>query len=122
MSQSSNEDRSRYNEKLNMREKVNAKGFSKLFTTPPGWAFWLTFGCWASLMFLTFGGTPLDAKSKAIIQDYQWYFMRINGTEVVSAPGKQFYFGWAGFCVQDDVTLLAGNAAVRPPKWVGPCE
>lgn len=97
-------------------DKYNRKGFGTIFTTPHGWSIWLTLGAWICLMLITFGGTPITKDPKIPLTDDQFFFLRINGTEVASAPGKQFYFGWSGFCVQDDIKLLGGKRELQPPK------
>jgi hypothetical protein len=96
--------------------KYDSKGGSKLISTPHGWSIGLTLVAWFLLLLITVAGTPIVKSNKTPLSDDQFYFVRINGTEVASAPGKQFYFGWSGFCVQDDFKLLGGQREMKPPK------
>lgn len=97
-------------------QKYDSKGGSKLTSTPHGLSIGLTLVAWFLLLLITVAGTPIIKSNKTPLSDSQFYFLRINGTEVASAPGKQFYFGWSGFCVQDDLKLLGGQREMKPPK------
>lgn len=105
-------------EKETTAEKYERKRGSNLIKTPHGLSIITTLVSWIMLLLITFGGTPIIKDNKTALSDDQLYFLRINGTEVTSAPGKQFYFGWSGFCVQDDLTLLGGQREMKPPKSV----
>jgi hypothetical protein len=67
---------------------------------------------------VTFAGTHADPETKTRLSHSNLYLFRVNGTEIVTAPGKEFYFSWIGFCTQDDATMLGGERTVPPPEYV----
>jgi hypothetical protein len=67
---------------------------------------------------LIFGGTHADPETKTRLSHSNLYLFRVNGTEIVTAPGKEFYFSWIGLCTQDDATMLGGERTVPPPEYV----
>lgn len=78
----------------------------------------LSVASWAIYMGLTLGGTNPDPEAKTRLSHSNLYLFRVNGTEITTAPGKEFYFSWIGFCTQDDATMLGGERTVPPPEYV----
>ncbi|GHJ85962.1 hypothetical protein NliqN6_2364 [Naganishia liquefaciens] len=79
----------------------------------------LTLAAWGCYVALTFFGTNLDASVKTHLSHSNLYLFRVNGTEITTAPGKEYYFSWIGFCSQDDATMLGGQRTVPPPRSLG---
>lgn len=76
----------------------------------------LTLGVWICYVALIFFGTNLNESTKTHLRHSNLYLFRVNGTEITTARGKEYYFSWIGFCSQDDATMLGGQRTVPPPK------
>lgn len=76
----------------------------------------LTLGAWGFYLALIFFGTNLDESTKTHLSQNNLYLFHVNGTEITTARGKEYYFSWIGFCSQDDATMLGGQRTVPPPK------
>lgn len=82
-------------------------------------AIFLSTVSWGLYVALVFCGTPVDPElEKGHRSHSNLYLFRVDGTDIVTAPGKEYYFSWIGWCSQDDVTILEGKRELPTPKYV----